>query len=55
MVTGLSAARIQISVVQGSILEVDAQVIINAANSGGVMGQDRGFVSQAVHGRLGLC
>lgn len=30
--------NIQISVIQGSILEVDAQVIVNAANSYGLMG-----------------
>ncbi len=34
----LSEDRIQIHVGQGSILEVDAQVIVNAANSRGVMG-----------------
>lgn len=30
--------NVQISVIQGSILEVDAQVIVNAANSYGLMG-----------------
>ncbi len=34
----MSSERLQITVVQGSILEADAQVIVNAANSLGIMG-----------------
>ena len=34
----MSSDRLQVSVVQGSILEVDAQAIVNAANSLGFMG-----------------
>lgn len=34
----MSGQRIEISVVQGSILEVDVSVIVNAANSLGIMG-----------------
>jgi O-acetyl-ADP-ribose deacetylase (regulator of RNase III) len=34
----MSGVHIQITVVQGSILEVQAQVIVNAANSLGIMG-----------------
>lgn len=34
----MGGERLQISVVQGSILEVDVQVIVNAANSRGIMG-----------------
>ncbi|MGH7165706.1 MAG: macro domain-containing protein, partial [Nitrospiraceae bacterium] len=35
---GMSGERIQISVVQGSILDADVPVIVNAANSLGIMG-----------------
>jgi len=34
----MSAGRIQIDVVHGSILEVEAEAIVNAANSHGIMG-----------------
>ncbi len=34
----MTAVRLQIIVVQGSILEVDAEAIVNAANSLGIMG-----------------
>jgi len=34
----VSGERLQIRVVQGSILEVDVQAIVNAANSRGIMG-----------------
>lgn len=34
----MSGHRLHISVIHGSILEVDAQVIVNAANSLGIMG-----------------
>ncbi|MEK6617608.1 MAG: macro domain-containing protein [Nitrospirota bacterium] len=34
----MSAGRIQIDVVDGSILEVEAEAIVNAANSRGIMG-----------------
>ena len=34
----MTDARLRISVVQGSILEADAQAIVNAANSLGIMG-----------------
>ena len=34
----MSLQPIHITVVQGSILEVEAQVIVNAANSLGIMG-----------------
>src|SRR5439155_25929572 len=34
----MSRERLTISLVQGSILEVDAQAIVNAANSQGYMG-----------------
>ena len=34
----MNRERLTISVVQGSILEVDAQAIVNAANSRGIMG-----------------
>lgn len=34
----MTAAKLRISVVQGSVLEVDVQVIVNAANSLGIMG-----------------
>ncbi len=50
----MSGESLVIAVVLGSILDAKAQVIVNAANSRGVIGQVGGFVSQAVHGRLGL-
>lgn len=34
----MKGRQLQVTVIQGSILEVDAQVIVNAANSHGVMG-----------------
>jgi O-acetyl-ADP-ribose deacetylase len=34
----MKASRLQISVMQGSILEADAEAIVNAANSHGIMG-----------------
>ncbi len=34
----MSDGKLQVRVVQGSILEVDVQVIVNAANSRGIMG-----------------
>ena len=34
----MNGERLQISVVQGSILEVQVQAIVNAANSRGIMG-----------------
>lgn len=36
--TKMSEGPLQISIIQGSILDVDAQVIVNAANSLGMMG-----------------
>jgi O-acetyl-ADP-ribose deacetylase (regulator of RNase III) len=47
----MSVQPLQITVVQGSILEVEAQVIVNAANSlgvmgGGVAGGDQGKVKR---------
>jgi O-acetyl-ADP-ribose deacetylase len=43
--------RIQIRVVQGSILEMDVQAIVNAANSHGIMG---GGVAGAIRRAAGL-
>lgn len=37
----MSGDRLQISVVQGSILEVEAEVMVNAANSLGFMSGDK--------------
>ena len=34
----MSGAGLHITIVQGSILEVGAQIIVNAANSLGIMG-----------------
>lgn len=47
----MSRERLTISVVQGSILEVDAQVIVNAANSRGIMG---GGVAGAIKRAAGV-
>ena len=47
----MSSERLQISVVQGSILQVDAQAIVNAANSQGYMG---GGVAGVIKGAAGV-
>ena len=49
----MSGAGLHITIVQGSILEVEAQVIVNAANSlgimgGGVAGVIRSFLPKAL-------
>ena len=43
--------KIQIMIIQGSILDVDAQGIVNAANSSGVMG---GGVAGAIRRKAGV-
>jgi O-acetyl-ADP-ribose deacetylase (regulator of RNase III) len=49
----MGATLLEIKVVQGSILEVDAQVIVNAANSLGIMGGGvAGVIKRAAGGEV---